>query len=92
MKDFTLSQQYAILGLDGIESLHSSFAKNAVIRGIFVARELEKIFENVAEDMDPDTFSKMLSKKVWKESDITKRKMIRSWKKRSMRVLEKQVL
>lgn len=56
MKDFTLSQQYAILGLDGIESLHSSFAKNAVIRGIFVARELEKIFENVAEDMDPDTF------------------------------------
>ena len=52
MKDFTLSQQYAILGLDGIESLHSSFAKNAVIRGIFVARELEKIFENAAEDMD----------------------------------------
>ena len=40
MKDFTLSQQYAILGLDGIESLHSSFAKNAVIRGIFVARDL----------------------------------------------------
>ena len=90
MKDFTLSQQYAILGLDGIESLHSSFAKNAVIRGIFVARELEKIFENAAEDMDPDTFSML--QEVWKESDITKRKMIRSWKKRSMRVLEKQVL
>ena len=64
MKDFTLSQQYAILGLDGIESLHSSFAKNAVIRGIFVARELEKIFENVAEDMDPDTFSKMLQESM----------------------------
>ena len=89
MKDFTLSQQYAILGLDGIESLHSSFAKNAVIRGIFVARELEKIFENVAEDMDPDTFSKMLQESMER---IRQRKMIRSWKKRSMRVLEKQVL
>ena len=50
MKDFTLSQQYAILGLDGIESLHSSFAKNAVIRGIFVARELEKIFDQAGID------------------------------------------
>ena len=43
MKDFTLSQQYAILGLDGIESLHSSFAENAVIRG-FLSQESWKRF------------------------------------------------
>ena len=82
MKDFTLSQQYAILGLDGIESLHSSFAKNAVIRGIFVARELEKIFENAAEDMDPDTFSKMLQESM---------ERIRHHKKKDDQIMEKEI-
>lgn len=64
MKDFTLSQQYAILGMDGIESLHPSFAKSAVIRAIFAAKELEGIFENETEDMDENLFSNLLKESM----------------------------
>lgn len=41
MKDLTLSQQYAVIALDGQESLHSSMSKSAVIRGIAAAKVLE---------------------------------------------------
>ena len=33
MKDLTLSQQYALLALDGQESIHPSVAKSAVLSG-----------------------------------------------------------
>lgn len=46
MKDYTLSQQYAIVGLNGLTSNHGSFAKSAVIRGIAAAKVLEQIFLN----------------------------------------------
>lgn len=42
MKDLTLSQQYAILALDGQEILHSSMSKSAVVRGIAAAKVLEE--------------------------------------------------
>lgn len=42
MKDYTLSQQYSIAALDGLDSSHSSMAKKAVIRGIAVAKLLER--------------------------------------------------
>lgn len=41
MKDLTLSQQYALIALDGLESLHPSLAKRAVIRAITAAKVLE---------------------------------------------------
>lgn len=41
MRDFTLSQQYALIALDGLESLHPSLAKRAVIRAITAAKVLE---------------------------------------------------
>ena len=41
MKDLTLSQQYALLALDGQESIHPSVAKNAVLRAVAAARVLE---------------------------------------------------
>lgn len=82
MKDFTLSQQYAILGLDGIESLHPSFAKSAVIRGIFVAKELEKIFEKEAEDVDQDIFTDQLRESMEK---------IKHHKKKSDQMMEKEI-
>ena len=43
MKDFVLSQQYAIVALDGQDSLHPSIAKSAVIRGIAAAKVLEEV-------------------------------------------------
>jgi len=41
MKDLILSQQYALIALDGLESLHPSLAKSAVIRAIAAAKVLE---------------------------------------------------
>ena len=37
MKELSLSQQYAVIALDGQESLHPSVSKSAVIRGIAAA-------------------------------------------------------
>lgn len=41
MKDWKLSEQYAIVALNGLESLHASMAKDAVLRGIAAAKVLE---------------------------------------------------
>mgnify|MGYP000034281852 CR=1 FL=1 len=82
MKDFTLSQQYAILGLDGIESLHSSFAKKCSDQRDFCRKRAGKDFENVAEDMDPDTFSKMLQESM---------ERIRHHKKKDDQIMEKEI-
>ena len=41
MKELILSQQYALLALNGQESLHPSGAKNAVLRAVAAARVLE---------------------------------------------------
>ena len=41
MKELILSQQYALLALNGQESLHPIVAKNAVLRAIAAARVLE---------------------------------------------------
>ena len=41
MKELILSQQYALLALNGQESLHPSVAKNAVLRAVVAAQVLE---------------------------------------------------
>ena len=43
MKDLVLSQQYAIIALDGQESLHPSMSKSAAVRGIAAAKVLERV-------------------------------------------------
>lgn len=60
MKDYTLSQQYSIVALDGVDSNHSSMAKNAVIRGIAVAGLLERELFNGREP-NPETLRKNLT-------------------------------
>ena len=42
MKDYTLAQQYALVGLNGLESIHMDMAKSAVIRAIAMAQSLER--------------------------------------------------
>ena len=46
MKDLTLSQQYALLALDGQESIHSSVAKSAVLRAVSAAQVSDRIIQN----------------------------------------------
>lgn len=44
MKNLTFSQQYAVAAFDGLESLHSSMAKDAVLRATAAAKVMEDIF------------------------------------------------
>ncbi len=62
MKELTLSKQYAIVALDGLESLHPSVAKEAVIRAVAAAKVLEEIFD--LEEYDQDTFFIKLNEAV----------------------------
>lgn len=43
MNEYTLSQQYALVGLDGQDSIHTTTAKSAVCRGIAAAKLLERL-------------------------------------------------
>lgn len=43
MKEYTISQQYALVGFDGLESTRTTLAKNAVCRGIWAAKLLEEL-------------------------------------------------
>lgn len=47
MKEYSLSQQYAIIGFNGLDSTHASMAKNATVRSIKAAKLLEKLFSNL---------------------------------------------
>lgn len=44
MREFSLAQKYAIIGLDGVGSIHSSAAKNVALRAVEAAKLLEKVW------------------------------------------------
>lgn len=44
MREFSLAQKYAIIGLDGVGSIHSSAAKNVALRAVEAAKLLEEIW------------------------------------------------
>ncbi len=54
LKNYTLTQQFSLISLDGLDSLHTSTAKTAVIRGIqaamFIEENLELIKSRKAEE------------------------------------------
>lgn len=71
MKDLLLSWQYAVIGLDGQESLHPSMSKNAVIRGIAAAKVLEEVTEK-KEEWDYTAFASLLNKAVETAKNLKK--------------------
>ena len=68
MKDLTLSQQYALLALDGQESIHPSVAKSAVLRAVSAAQVLETELGKA----DADSFSEFSSALQKEETQIEK--------------------
>lgn len=81
MKDLTLSQQYALLALDGQESIHPSVAKSAVLRAVSAAQVLET--ELGKADVDSfSEFSSALQKAV---------QMAKTLKKKEETQIEKEV-
>ena len=72
MKELVLSQQYAVIALDGLESLHPSMAKSAVIRAIAAAKVMEEVMHTEAES-DPAVFIPKLNEAVEVVKDLRKK-------------------
>ena len=72
MKELVLSQQYAVIALDGLESLHPSMAKSAVIRAIAAAKVMEEEMHTEAES-DPAVFILKLNEAVEGVKDLRKK-------------------
>lgn len=72
MKELTLSQQYAVMALDGLESMHPSMAKEAVIRAIVVAKIMEKMLVEDKE-FNEKVFVSKLSEAVEKAKTLKKK-------------------
>ena len=72
MKELVLSRQYAVIALDGLESLHPSMAKSAVIRAIAAAKVMEEVMHTEAES-DPAVFIPKLNEAVEGMKDLRKK-------------------
>lgn len=81
MKDYTFTQQFALIGLNGLDSLHSSTAKTAVMRGIVAAKFLESNFD-VLESGTTEKFEE-----AWKKAEG----QIRKLDKKTAKSLEQEV-
>ena len=74
MKEYSLSQQFAIVGLDGLVSNHPSIAKKAAVRGICAAKVLEEHFlEN--ENVDLSEMRQVLQEGVHRIKSYGKKKL-----------------
>lgn len=81
MDELTLSQQYAIIAFNGLESLHSSMAKEAVLRATAAAKVLEGLFKDKGE-CDAETFISKLNEAL---------ECAKSLKKKEGKALEKDI-
>lgn len=79
MKDFTLSQQYALIGLDGQDSLHGSVTKGVAVRAIAAAKVLEEI---LADGTAVDGLETRLDRSL---------SVVRKLKKKDARALEREM-
>lgn len=80
MKDLTLSQQYALLALDGQESIHPRVAKSAVLRAVSAAQVLETELGKADVDSFLE-FSAALQKAVQMAKTLKKKRRLRLRKK-----------
>lgn len=72
MKELTLTQQYAVVALNGLESLHPSMAKDAVLRAIAAAQILEALLVT-EEECDFETFLPKLNEAVESAKNLKKK-------------------
>ncbi len=77
----SLSQQFAILGLNGLDSTHPSTAKRAVLRALAAAKLLEQL--NETQPMDSCVFAARLEEGLLP---------IRTQRRRQARILEQDIV
>lgn len=73
-KEYTLSQQFAVIALDGLSCIHRSAAKYAAVRGIAAALLLEEILSK-DEVMQAEVFQKKLETGIASVKRMGKKEM-----------------
>lgn len=71
MKNYSLAQQYALIGLDGLDSLHPTVAKKAAVRGIAAAKLLEEIL--IDSEPGAEEFQAALKAGILNVKDLNKK-------------------
>ncbi len=74
-KGYTLSQQFALISLDGQSCAHRSAAKSAALRGIKAAELLEKMLFDEENQPEDRMFLKELEAGITAIRDMTKKEM-----------------
>lgn len=73
-KEYTLAQQFALIGLDGLSCIHRSAAKYAAVRGIAAAKLLEELLsEN--EEVQAEEFQKKLETGIVSVNGMKKKEL-----------------
>lgn len=83
-KEYTLSQQYGIVGLDGMDCVHGSMAKRAALRGLAAAALLEKLLFTDETDGERDLVKLEAGLSAGLEE-------VRHIKKKTAKMLEKEM-
>lgn len=85
MKNLKLSQQYAVVALNGLESLHPSKAKNAALRAVAAAKVMEEAL--AGEECDAHMFLAKLDEAA-KRAKALKKKEIKTLETEMFALLE----
>ena len=85
MKNLKLSQQYAVVALNGLESLHQSKAKNAALRAVAAAKVMEEAL--AGEECDAHMFLAKLDEAA-KRAKALKKKEIKTLETEMFELLE----
>ena len=89
-KEYTLSQQFAIVALDGLSCIHHSAAKYAAVRGIAAASLLEEILPE-AESMETSTAESRETRDIFRKKLEAGIAAIKGMKKKEMAAAEREM-
>lgn len=69
MKDYTVLQRFALIGLNGLESEHPSVEKTAILKGCLIGEKIESAYfdENVGRDVFKKEVEKISVQKISKK-------------------------
>ena len=86
MKHYTFVQKFVLIGLNGLDSIHASNAKTAVLRGVLAAKFLERQFELLNKNIISEE-NKIQFQKGWEET----LKIIRSLDSKRAKEIEQEI-
>ena len=72
MKEYLLSEQFALISLDGMDAIHDTVAKNVALSGIAMAGVLQKMISD-GSMKDSSVFEEQLTEEINKVKKMSKK-------------------